>query len=195
MLENLTSEHLEIGMRNALAAYAILIPMLIAVAVMSAPTFEEVFRAMKASPSVVHDVVGDVYLESGKYQQALDELNKAVKADPDSAVAYNDRACAYQGLNNHRQAIADCDKSLSLNKDPNTYVTRGFSFGQVGDVESQIRDYETAIKLKPGFAEAYYYRARAYEKQGKTELAKRDRDKAQSLGYKRHAFVEYQMKQ
>ena len=58
-----------------------------------------------------------------------------------------------------------------------------------------MRDYETAIKLKPGFAEAYYYRARVYEKQGKTELAKRDRDKARSLGYVQHPFVEYQMKQ
>ena len=113
-------------MRNALAAYAILIPMLIAVAVMSAPTFEEVFRAMKTSPSIMHDVMGDINLESGKYQLALDELNKSVKADPGYAVAYNDRACAYQGLNNHRQAIADCDKSLSLNKDPILCHTRLF---------------------------------------------------------------------
>jgi Tfp pilus assembly protein PilF len=65
----------------------------------------------------------------------------------------------------------------------------------LGDTESQKRDYDTAIKLDPKDSEYYLYRARFYEKQGKAELAKADRDKAKKLHCLMHPFLEYQLKQ
>jgi tetratricopeptide (TPR) repeat protein len=182
-------------MRNAIAAYAILIPMVLAAALVSGHSYGDVSGSLQASSSLAYLVGGTLTLESGQYQAALNQLEEAVKLDPKSALAYISVACAYQGLNKHKEAIAACDKSLSLAQDANAYATRGFSYGQLGDLRAEMSDYNTAIKLDPSGGAAYAYRARALEKQGNIEAAKRDNEKATSLGYRPSPFDQSQLKQ
>jgi Tfp pilus assembly protein PilF len=80
--------------------------MLIAAGVMSAPVYGETFGSMEHNLAMLHFVIGSVDLETGKYQDALKEFSEAIKDDPNSAEAYNGRACAYQSLNRNLEAIA-----------------------------------------------------------------------------------------
>lgn len=182
-------------MRNAIAAYAILIPMVLAAILVSAHSGADVSGSAQCSASSFHVLGGTILLEAGKYQPALKEFQEAVKLDPGSVVAYIQLADAYQGLNKHKEAIEACDKGISIEPSACIYTTRGFSYGQLGDLTAQMRDYDLGIKTEPSVGSTYAYRARAFEKQGNLEAAKQDREKAKSLGYRPGTFDQSQLKQ
>ena len=46
-----------------------------------------------------------------------------------------------------------------------------------------IVDLSKAVCLDPKYGKAFYNRAKAYEKLGKSDLAKKDQETAQELGY------------
>jgi len=82
-----------------------------------------------------------------------------------------------------------------MEADGNTYATRGFSYGRLGDFKAQIRDYDAAIEIQPDTGVLYAYRARAYEKAGNLEAAARDNAKAKSLGLHAGHFDQEQLKE
>jgi Tfp pilus assembly protein PilF len=41
---------------------------------------------------------GAAYMEFGKYQNAVEDLDTAIQLDPDNAMAYNNRGIFYQNL-------------------------------------------------------------------------------------------------
>ena len=53
-------------------------------------------------------------MNTGRYREAIEELNKAIEADPKFALAYNARGYAYYRLRDYSHAIADFDKALVL---------------------------------------------------------------------------------
>ena len=56
----------------------------------------------------------------GRYDEAIEECNKAIQLDPSRAVAYNNRGQAYTEKGKYDLAIADCNKAIEL--DPNLAV-------------------------------------------------------------------------
>jgi Flp pilus assembly protein TadD len=57
------------------------------------------------------------------------------------------------------------------------------AYGNLGQHERAIEDYDEAIRLDPKDAYAYNNRGLAYRNQGQQELADRDFAKAEELGY------------
>ena len=75
------------------------------------------------------------------------------------AKSLHDQALTCVRENKHRSAIVLLSESIK--RDPTnavTYLDRGSSRMVIGEVELAISDYNTAINLKPQFAEAWYYR-------------------------------------
>jgi len=127
--------------------------------------------------AIVYYNRGKTYLDSGKYQQAIDEFTKVVELIPYYANAYFTRGLAYYKLDKHLKAIEDYTKAIELNLDirrivednyphsqyADPYFARGlaYGYGKSGHLKA-IEDYTKAIELNPKYANAYLNRGAAY---------------------------------
>ena len=95
---------------------------------------------------------GTARASKGDVDGAISDCNRAIKADPNHALAYNNRANDYILKRNWKSALADANKAVSL--DPNlalAYYNRGFVRANTGDHDGAIADWNRAIQLQPGY--------------------------------------------
>ena len=118
----------------------------------------------------------------GKYEEAIEDLNKAIELKPDYTYAYNNRGFAYNNLGQYNRAIEDLDKAIELDPD-NTYAynNRGFAYNNLGQYNRAIEDYDKAIELDPDYARAYNNRGSTYDDLKQYDRAIEDYDKAIEL--------------
>jgi len=122
---------------------------------------------------------GKALYESGNFAQALAALNQAVAARPDSGAAYTYRGLTQFSLSNFQAAIQDFTQAMMRMGDSAELRTlRGTAYLQLALYPEAIGDFTRAIELSPGNANAYMYRAQAYEATGKLDLAAADRARA-----------------
>ena len=127
----------------------------------------------------------------GRYEEAIKDLDKAIKLDPNYAEAYNDRGGAKAGLGRYEEAIKDLDKAIKLDSNyTEAYNNRGGARYMLGKYKKAIGDYDKAIKLDPNDAATYYNRGLAKAKLGKHEESIRDFDKAIELDPNLAALIE-----
>ena len=93
---------------------------------------------------------------SGQYERAIEDYNKAIELNPNFANAYKCHGDAYYLLEQYERAIEDYNKA--------------------------IEDYNKAIELNPNFADAYKWRGDAYYLLEQYERAIEDLSKAIELG-------------
>jgi tetratricopeptide (TPR) repeat protein len=118
------------------------------------------------------------------YQREIDDCSKAIELDPMNDIApYYGRAFAYNKLKEYQMAIDDYNKVISLHQDAEAYVCRASSYDYLGQHQKAMGDYIKAISLDPLYPNDYWYRAIAYEKLGKLDLAEQNSKKAKELGY------------
>ena len=104
------------------------------------------------------------------YYEAIVEYNKAIRSNPDFALAYSNRGAAKNELGRHEEAIVDCDQAIRL--DPQLYLAynnRGFAKAKLGRHEEAIVDYDQAIRLNPLYATGYVNRGAAKNELGRRE--------------------------
>jgi tetratricopeptide (TPR) repeat protein len=72
------------------------------------------------------------------------------KTAADLAIAYYDRAMAYDSEGRSEMAISDYTKAIELNPDDsNYYDNRGADYFDSGRVNDAIADFRTALKVNP----------------------------------------------
>ena len=84
-------------------------------------------------------------------------------------------------------AIADCTRAIQSGRYTGhalalKFSNRGVEWRIKGDYERAISDYDDAIRLDPKYADAYYNRCIAYNRQQKYDLALPDCNQAIALG-------------
>jgi len=103
--------------------------------------------------------------DSGDYQGAIKDFNKAIELNPKDAEAYYNRGVTNVKLGDYREAIEDFNKAIELNpKDAEAYYNRGVAKAKLDDYREAIEDFNKAIELNPKDAEAYYNRGVAKAK-------------------------------
>ena len=116
------------------------------------------------------------------FDQAILHYSNAIRLNPTTAVAHNNRGSAYQEQGNLEKAIADYDRAIELKPyDPDAYYNRGNAHRKQGNLEKAIADYDRAIELKPDYATAYQNRGGTYQMQGNLEKATADFRRAEEL--------------
>lgn len=85
-----------------------------------------------------HNERGAEYLDQGKWNEAISELDQAIEIDPNHAKAYNNRGYAHRELGQWEQALADLGKAIEL--DP-AYAT---AYDNRGGPQRPLRGQERA---------------------------------------------------
>lgn len=99
-------------------------------------------------------------------------FSEAIRMNPGSAVAYNNRGKAYADKGYVDLAINDLSTAIRLLPDYATaYSNRGSALTTKGDYEAAIADCIRAIHLDPNMADAYNNLGAAYHRKGDTDRA------------------------
>ena len=73
----------------------------------------------------------------GQNEAAIADCNEAIRLDPDSAEAYNNRGAAKHELGQYEAAIADCNEAIRLDPDgAKAYSNRGNTKHKMGQYEA-----------------------------------------------------------
>ncbi|XP_028403093.1 small glutamine-rich tetratricopeptide repeat-containing protein beta-like [Dendronephthya gigantea] len=88
---------------------------------------------------------GNNLMKDGKFEDAIECYDKAVKLDWTNAVYLCNRAAAYSKLGHHEEAVKNCKQSLEL--DPNY----GKAYGRMGTAYMALEKYQEA---RDSFAKA-----------------------------------------
>jgi tetratricopeptide (TPR) repeat protein len=77
--------------------------------------------ALQKNPDcwVLHADLGDILVQSGENQAAVNELNEALQINPDCDAARCNLGTAWANLGNFSEAVAQLQKAIQLN--PNLY--------------------------------------------------------------------------
>lgn len=122
---------------------------------------------------------GNVALENGKIQNAIDYFNKAIEIDSKMAAVYINRGFAYFLKGDFGQAIGDTTRAIELNPEiVEAYGLRGDSYFQEKNYDHAIMDFSKAIELNPKSAGAYRKRASVFYATGELSRAIEDATKA-----------------
>jgi tetratricopeptide (TPR) repeat protein len=106
---------------------------------------------------------GNVYMQLGDYDPAMDDFNHVIELDPQNAEAYYARGSIYGVFQqDYEAAFADFDRAIALDPDfPKLYVTRGtLNFYFLKDYEAAIADFNYFLSLPsdaPDDTYAYVY--------------------------------------
>lgn len=125
---------------------------------------------------------GTSFLALGKFEEAINDFNSAIDRDPELTEAYYLRAQAYFQSQHFGRAIADL--TILLNMQPErgeAYMVRGLANVSIERIQKAIEDFTSALTHDPDCVNAYLHRARCYEKEGRFDLAGKDRKQYERL--------------
>lgn len=97
--------------------------------------------------------LGNLYFDTGKYQDAIRTYNQYLSHDPSNADVWTDIGVMYRRAGDPEQAISSFDKAISLN--PQHEQAR-FNKGivllhDIGDREAALQTWQELIKINPDF--------------------------------------------
>ena len=64
--------------------------------------------------STAHNNLGQLYIQKGKFDMALQHYSKAIECNPNNPAAYNNRANYYFRIKEYDEAIVDAKKALEI---------------------------------------------------------------------------------
>lgn len=132
--------------------------------------------AIKYSPDSYrpHNEIGIIYLQQGKYDLAIKELQKAIELNKRFELAYDNLGMAYDHKGDFENAIPQYKKAIELNPlNPKTYNNLGNAYNKLNQFDQAIKAYEEALKLNPHYKAVYNNLGVIYYKKGIYEEAKK----------------------
>jgi putative GTP pyrophosphokinase len=100
--------------------------------------------------SVLHKHRGMASFSKGKYQDAIQDFDKALELDPSCAQAAYFRGVVRSVLEDYGAALVDYDLSLSINPFQHfALYRRAQAYWHIGDYAKVLSDCEAALRLEP----------------------------------------------
>ena len=131
---------------------------------------------------------GNLNFYRQKYDDALDDFDRAIELNASYQHAYYARAMVFGALKDYDLAMDDYDHLLSLNAQYlNAYIGKANIYTKKKDHESAIKELTKAITIAPNYLAAYNNRGLSYAGTGAYDLAVNDFKKAILLDEKKEA--------
>ncbi|KAJ3299237.1 cytochrome c oxidase subunit 1 [Borealophlyctis nickersoniae] len=125
---------------------------------------------------------GVLYGRTGKYNEALNDLNKAVQYDPFNSDALWYRHQLHLMFGNIQIALNDLDAITETNRQHFGAVqAKARIYQELGMIKLAVVAYSQVIKLKPDDADGYYNRACLFEAENEAVYANEDFKMVRSL--------------
>lgn len=116
--------------------------------------------------------LGWALLRSGKTDEAIEELNEALRLQPDHALSHQRLAQALWAKGLREEAIAEYRKAARLSPNsPGARSALGQALHRLGSLPEAIEELRAAVALSPQLAEAHYHLGLALRDAGQTEAA------------------------
>jgi tetratricopeptide (TPR) repeat protein len=101
------------------------------------------------------NLLGVIYLQRGNYTEAVRKIDMALKLNPGSAFAHNNRGNALKELKQFDEALKSHDKAIALKPDyADAYFYRGNTLKEMNRPDEALASYDQALALRPGYPEA-----------------------------------------
>jgi tetratricopeptide (TPR) repeat protein len=125
---------------------------------------------------------GVAYRVKGKYAEALNDFNEAIRLVPDYGTAFNNRGVAYRNIGDLDRAVADYDQAIRLKPDyVAAFYNRGLALADKHQYERAIADFTTVLKTDPHNPIALYRRSTAYLSTGNVAAGNADLAEARTI--------------
>jgi tetratricopeptide (TPR) repeat protein len=108
---------------------------------------------------------GVAFHNQGKYAEAIDKFNEALKADPDNGYANYEIAYSLYAFKKPNEAIPHlekADKSTNTELSVAAYVLLASIYDESNQPKKAIEIYNEAIKINPNYPQIYYNLGIAY---------------------------------
>jgi predicted O-linked N-acetylglucosamine transferase (SPINDLY family) len=115
-------------------------------------------QILKTDPSDFNarHLLGITHYQRGNYEEAIHEIDLALKANPKEASAHSNRGNALQALKRLDEALTSYDRAIALKPDYfDAFYNRGIALQGLKRLEEALASYDRAIALKPDYADAF----------------------------------------
>ncbi|MGZ3648967.1 MAG: tetratricopeptide repeat protein [Syntrophales bacterium] len=140
--------------------------------------------AARKSPAKLrpHQNLGTYYSMQGRFVEARDELQTAIRIDPRNYQLHNNLGIVYRQQGDLGAAMKEYLKTLDLEpSDPMAHYNIGNIYLAQGNLPEAIREYKACLEIAADYDEAHNNLGIAYEKSGQVELAIMEFKRAISL--------------
>lgn len=116
--------------------------------------------------------LGNLLLDAGEVEEAMEHLRRAVTLEPGSAQAWFNLGSALLRVDRNQQAIAALEQCSELDPaDPKAHLNRGIAYSRLGRPDEEVAAYRKALGIQGVYAPAYYNLGRALEREGRLPAA------------------------
>ncbi len=123
--------------------------------------YQDVIKLQPRNFHALH-FAGVIAAQSGRFDEAVNLIGRAVTVDPKVADAHFNLGNALRELKQFKAALASYDKAIQLQKDfAEAYNNRGNTLKGMKNLKAAIASYDKAIELNPKYADAYNNRGNA----------------------------------
>ncbi len=125
-----------------------------------------------ALKSRVYAARGHLNMQLGLTDDAISDLDQAVRLAPDDPAALQARGIVFYQLKRPGLAIPDLDRAMELGPtDPGACTARGNLHLDFGNLMGALKAYDLALELDPEYTEAIFQRGYVYSRLGHFNLA------------------------
>lgn len=146
-------------------------------------------QALDLDPNCTQAYLGraSVYIEQGRYNEALLACDAALEREPERAVLYVLRGLAHSRQGDLKRAVDEAEFALRFDPHlPSAYVLRGTARFKKGMMSQALEDVKTAIRLRPTDAKFHAELARMLARTGQHDQAARSYAKVLELAPNLH---------
>ncbi|MGE0268380.1 MAG: tetratricopeptide repeat protein [Candidatus Omnitrophota bacterium] len=118
---------------------------------------------------------GIAYSEIGKYDQAIEEFNRALDIYPRSVMTLNNKGIVYTRQHLFDLAILEYNKALEIDQNwAEIWNNRGDAFRHKAEYQLALENYNKALEINPQLYKAFSNRGVVYSHLGRNDLALSD---------------------
>ncbi len=129
----------------------------------------EIDRKYTQNMAIAYQQRAFSYANDQRFQDALNDLNEAIKINPRDARAYEQRAAIEMKINDYDKAVADYGEAIKANPGEIKYhLYRGYIYELRGDLQNAMAETEAALKISSKNKEAVERKQRLQKIQSAT---------------------------